>query len=282
VWTSVPGGGRLLYSDIPQDAVFEWTPKEPATDKPGPGSQLVKPSGNSNGLIIGPDNVVIAAAHAGRLAIVFPADKARTLVDKHDGKSLNSPNDLCAGPDGSIYFTDPPYGLRGSLGPAGGRTRELDFCGVYRLAPDGALTLLNKSLRTPNGLAFSPDDKTLYVADTSGGKIHAFDVKPDGSLGEARVFAEVMNGKTGKSGGPDGVKVDASGHVLCAAGDGIHMFDASGKHLGTIATPKGATNLCFGGEKNDWLFITASSDVYRVQMATPGRKLQTPKIPPFK
>lgn len=289
-WIAGPGGGRLVYSDIPQDAVFEWSPiqapdapdaPKAAEATPGLSKVLVKPSGFSNGLLASPDGSVIAAAHAGRIDVLLPADQKRTLVDAHLGKRLNSPNDLCAGPDGSVYFTDPPYGVRGALGP-GGREREMDYSGVYRLTPDGSLTLLNKDLRTPNGIAFSPDFRTLYVADTSGGKIHAFAVGGDGNLGPARVFANVVRAGTDKSAGPDGIKVDAEGRVLCAASDGVRVFDASGTPLGTIATPRGATNLCFGGEGNRTLFITAGSTVFSIELRTPGATLPPPKLPSAK
>lgn len=277
VWVDGPagpdgaaGGGSLYYSDIPKNSVYVWREGQAA-------AKFISPSGQSNGLIAGPEGTLIAAAHAGRVDVLALDKPPRTLAEKFEGKGLNSPNDLCVGPDGAIYFTDPPYGLRGPLGPAG-RTRELEYSGVYRLAADGTLTLLHKDLRTPNGLAFSPDAKTLYVADTSTGTISAFDLKPDGTLGEKRAFAATKDPESGRPAGADGVKVDTAGNVYCAARGGVWVFSPAGDLLGRIPIDRNVTNLCFGGPDRTWLFATTGGAVYRVRTLVPGLKTPAPKI----
>lgn len=272
VWVDEPGGGALYYSDIPKNAIFVWREGAAA-------AEFITPSGQSNGLISGPDGSLIAAAHAGRVDVLAPGKPRRTLAEKFEGKGLNSPNDLCAGADGAIYFTDPPYGLRGSLSP-GGRTRELEFSGVYRLSTDGTLTLLHQDLRTPNGLALSPDAKTLYVADTSTGTITAFALKPDGTLDEARPFAATKDPESGKPAGADGLKVDTAGNVYCAGRGGVWVFSAAGDLLGRIPVDRNVTNICFGGPDRTWLFATTGSAVYRVRTLVPGLRTPAPRLAP--
>lgn len=272
VWVDGPesGQGALYYSDIPKNAVYVWRDGKEA-------AEFITPSGQSNGLIAGPNGTLIAAAHAGRIDVLAPGQPRRTLAEKFEGKGLNSPNDLCTGPDGSVYFTDPPYGLRGPLGP-GGRTRELEFSGVYRLTADGSLTLLHKELKTPNGLAFGPDAKTLYVADTSTGTISAFDLKADGTLGERRAFAATKDPESGRAAGADGLKVDTAGNVYCAGRGGVWVFSPKGDLLGRIPIDRNVTNLCFGGPDRTWLFATTGGAVYRVKTLVPGLKTPAPTI----
>lgn len=290
------GAEGLLFTDIPADTVYLW--------KPGSGSALVEseaeiyeqPSGKANGLALTrvrsrvPAQVsqpgyrpgLILAQHDGRLSIKGRLDRPAPFAEKFEGKALNSPNDIAVHSGGSIYFTDPPYGV-------GKRTRELDFSGVYRLGKDGTLTLLVRDLPTPNGLAFSPDERVLYLADSSRGELYAFDVNADGSLGERRLFALLTrpreSGGPGssdaqpkpRSASPDGVKVDDRGNVYCAAFGGVWVFSADGTKLGVIETPEQPSNLCFGfsGEPaRPTLFITARSSVYavpvRIGQAAPG------------
>lgn len=302
--------GSLIFSDIPSDAVMNWSSSDlPEGAKPdlpqlseSEASVYLQPSGYANGLALWidmprrgtpefdaamqsggkpPTRYLILAQHTGKIARMSFTDKAAPLVilaEKYDGKSLNSPNDLCMKSDGSIYFTDPPYGLRG-LGPKG-RAKELDFCGIYRITftdnkPDApVLTLLDKSMPTPNGIAFSPDEKTLYVSDTSKGELRAFAVKPDGTLEAGKLLADVKReNEEGppKSAGADGVKVDTQGNIYVAAAGGVWVFNSSGTKLGIIPIPEGPSNLCFGGPNRTTLFVTARSSVYAVPVKIPGR-----------
>ena len=176
---------------------------------------------------------------------------------------MNSPNDVVVKSDGSIYFTDPPYGVKEEQ-------RELDFQGVYRIAPDGTLTLLVNDFDRPNGLALSPDEKILYIADTNRRHVRAFDVQSDGALKNGRVFAEL---KSDKGGGPDGMKVDTKGNLYVTGPGGTWVFDSTGTHLGTIVTPEEPANCAFGGKDNKTLFITARTSVYRVKVKISGIKV---------
>lgn len=224
VW--VKDGGYLLFSDIPRNSVMKWTAKDGAT-------LFLKPSGytgvaeysrepGSNGLILDSEGRMISCEHGDRrISRLERGGGKRTLVDNYQGKRLNSPNDAVLKSNGDLYFTDPPYGLpKGWDDPL----RELDFCGVYRLSTDGKLTLLTRELSRPNGIAFSPDEKTLYVANSDPERAiwMAYPVKDDGTLGSGRVFADVtaMVGKT--KGLPDGMKVDRAGNLF-ATGPGGSM-----------------------------------------------------------
>ena len=188
--------------------------------------------------------------------------KLTGLAENFEGKRFNSPNDLAIKSDGSIYFTDPPYGLQKD------DPRDLDFCGVFRLSPKGAVTLLDRNFGKPNGLAFSPDEKLLYVDDTERRTIRVFDVQPDGTLANGRIFAELKDPV--KTGGPDGMRVDVEGRVWCTGAGGVWVFDKSGKLLGVIATPEEPANLTFGGPDRKTLFITARTSLYRIATKAAG------------
>jgi gluconolactonase len=171
--------------------------------------------------------------------------------------------------NGDMYFTDPPYGLPKRLDDP---RRELDFCGVYRLSTDGRLTLLSRELKFPNGLAFSPDEKTLYVAqsDPTNAIWMAFDVESDGTLGKGRVFFDATAwAKAGKPGLPDGLKVDRQGNLWATGPGGVHVFAADGGHLGTLDTGERTANCNWGGD-GSVLYITADSYLMRIQTATKG------------
>ncbi len=192
-----------------------------------------------------------------------------TLADKYDGKRFNSPNDAVFKSNGDLYFTDPPYGLEGlNDDPA----KELAFNGVYRLAKDGTVTLLTKEMTFPNGIGFSPDEKTLYVAqsDPQAPIWKAFDVKPDGTLGSSRVFADATAwAEAGRKGLPDGLKVDQRGNVFATGPGGVHVFAADGAHLGTIDTGEATAN-CGFGEDGSVLFVCADMYLGRIQTNTKG------------
>jgi gluconolactonase len=189
------------------------------------------------------------------------------LCTDYQGKRINSPNDLVVKSDGAIYFTD-PSGALNNVGMGGDDLqRYLDFHGVFRLAPDGALQLVVRDFVYPNGLAFSPDESILYVNDTRAMLIRAFGVQADGALDQGSVFARVEGDGPGR---PDGMKVDIEGNVYCTGPSGIHVFDAGGNWLGRIKVPGHITNFSFGGE--DWrsLFVVTQTSVFRTRVGIPG------------
>ncbi len=205
--------GFLLFSDIPANTIYQWKPNEKATEKP---EIFRRPSGRANGNTFDRQGRLISAEHENRRISRTEKDgKIITLGDRYDGKRLNSPNDLAVKSDGSIYFTDPPYGIKK-------QQEELGFYGVYRLAPDGTVTLLVKDFARPNGIAFSPDETKLYVNDSEKSHIRVFDVKPDGTLGTGRIFAELKDAS--KNGVPDGMKVDVQGNVYSTGAGGVWVF----------------------------------------------------------
>jgi gluconolactonase len=273
VW--VPSLEAVLFSDVPQNTVYQW--------KEGKGfSTWLKPSGytgplnyskesGSNGLAVDARGWLISCEHGDRrLSILNPAGGGgkRTLTDNFEGKRYNSPNDACVDRAGNIYFTDPPYGL--PKGPADQDTREIPWNGVYRLGTDGKVTLLTKEMTFPNGIALSPDEKTLYVAqsDRKAALWMAFPLQPDGTLGQGRVFADVTAmAQSGKHrGSPDGMKVDAKGHVWATGPGGVHVMSPEGKLLGRIETFQATGNCCFGGANQEYLYICADAWFCRIKL----------------
>jgi sugar lactone lactonase YvrE len=248
--------GYLLFSDIPADTIYKWSPD-------GGLEKFRSPSGNSNGLTFDRYGRLVACEHGNRRVSLTEMDGTIvTLAGEYQGKRLNSPNDVVTKSDGSVYFTDPPYGVKPDQ-------RELDFQGVYRVAREGVMALLADDFEKPNGLAFSPDEKILYIADTDRKHVRAFDVQPDGMLANGRVFAEDVF-EAGH--GPDGMKVDVSGNLYVAAGF-VWVFDSTGRHLGNIVAPEAPANLAFGGPDNKTLFLTARTSVYKVQLKVQGVKV---------
>jgi gluconolactonase len=207
---------------------------------------------------------LVICEHSGRCVSRIEEDGSYTiLTDKFKDKRLNSPNDIVVNSKGAIYFTDPPYGITSEQ-------QELSFQGVFRLDPDsGDLTLLSRDFEKPNGLTFSPDEKTLYIADSSLEKRHirAFDVNPDGTLDNSRVFAEIHSEEPGN---PDGIKVDKYGNLYVSAGGGVWIFSREGEKLGIIRTPERPANCAWGDR--DWksLYITARTSIYRLRLNIPG------------
>jgi gluconolactonase len=223
----------------------------------------------SNGLAFNKAGELVMCQHGDRRVAKWVDGKFVTLVDRYAGKRLNSPNDLVIRSNGDVYFTDPPYGLPKQTEDPG---RELDFQGVYRLSAKGELTLLTRELSRPNGLAFSPDEKILYVANSDPEKalLMAFPVRPDGSLGAAKVFFDVTAAVSKeKPGLPDGLKVSTDGTVWASGPGGVLVYSPQGKHLGTLATGVATANLAFGDDGST-LYLTADKNLVRVRTKVKG------------
>ncbi|MFO8008819.1 MAG: SMP-30/gluconolactonase/LRE family protein [Candidatus Brocadiia bacterium] len=247
--------GYLIFSDIPADTIYSVRDGETVVYR--------RPSGNSNGLAFDLEGRLLACEHGNRrVSRTLESGEVVALATHYEGKKLNSPNDLAVRSDGSIYFTDPPYGLGRGVEP------ELDFQGIFRIGADGELTLLAKGFVKPNGIAFSPDEKVLYVADTERQLVAAFEVLEDGTLGEQKEFARLQT--PNRWSGPDGMKVDVAGNLYVTSPGGVHVFDPDGELIELIATPKNPTNCAFGGPDGRTLFVTAQDSVYRVQVKNAG------------
>jgi len=268
VW--IADGKYLLFSDIPPNLIWKWQEGEgKSVFMKNAGYTGAKARGGepgTNGLALDREGRLVACEHGDRrISRVEKDGKKTTLADKYQGKRLNSPNDLVYKSNGDLYFTDPPYGLEKNWDdPA----RELDFCGVYRLGKDGTVTLLDNHMSRPNGLAFSPDEKTLYVANSDRSKPVwlAFDVKEDGTLGKSRVFFDATPWvKAGKKGLPDGLKVDRAGNVWATGPGGVVVFSPAGKHLGTLNTGVPTANVAWADD-GATLFITANNMLCRVKL----------------
>ena len=259
--------GYLLFSDMPGDVIRRWWA---AT---GEVEEVRKPSGMSNGLTYDAQGRLVACEHATSRVTRAELDGTITMLASHyEGKELNSPNDVVVKSDGSVYFTDPPFGRVPYFGVE--RPQELDFQGVFRVRPDGGdPALLVDDFEAPNGLCFSPDESLLYVNDTARMHIRVFDVKPDGTVENGRVFfVEEASAEMGE-GDPDGMKVDEQGNVYCTGPGGIWVISPEGEHLGTIRVPEKTANLNWGGPGWRTLYITASSSIYRVLTRTSGSGL---------
>lgn len=267
-------GQFLLFSDVPRNTVFQWKEGKEAyvylqpSGYTGPTPRGGEPG--SNGLVMDAQGRLILCQHGDRRVAAYDPAERRfiTLADRYEGKRFNSPNDAVFKSNGDLYFTDPPYGL---LGKNDDPKKELPFNGVFRLAKDGKVTLLTKEMTYPNGIAFSPDEKILYVAqsDPEKGIWMAFDVKEDGTLGQGRVFADVTALSKTKKGLPDGMKVDRAGNLFATGPGGVLIFASDGTHLGTIATGEATAN-CGWGEDGSTLFVTADMYLGRIKLTTRG------------
>jgi gluconolactonase len=273
VWSNA-GGGSLIFSDIPRNELKRWTPGGSVTT-------YRTPSGNANGNTRDREGRLITCEHSGRrVSIERREGQVETLVDAYQGRRLNSPNDVVVASDGSVWFTDPPYGLREHP-----EDQEQDHNHVFRFDPrSGELRSVVDDLDRPNGLCFSPDERRLYIAD-SGAPHHVrvFDVGEDGALTGGRVFCTVSPGI------PDGMRCDTEGRLYSSAGDGIHVFgtaSTAGDLIGKIITPDAPgrfdpsrigpevpANLCFGGPHGTTLYVTACTSLYTIPLLTRGAVL---------
>jgi gluconolactonase len=206
--------------------------------------------------------LVTTASVLRAIVAVKPDGSYQVLADKYQGKRLNSPNDVLLGPDGALYFTDPTLDL------VKGEKQEIPFQGVYRLAADGSLRLLTKDLAQPNGLAFSPDGRRLYIDDSMNRDIHVYDVGPNGNLSNGRFFGKEEGPP--ESGVPDGMRVDGQGNLYVTGPLGIWIWSPNGKHLGTIVVPELAANLIWGDADFSTLYITATTSVYKLKTKARG------------
>ena len=290
-WTEGPvwiHAGYVLFADIPGNRIMKWTPAGGILVFMHPTGFLGQeayggPESGSNGMTLDRRGRLTIAGHAQRdvyrLESLAKGAKITLLAEKYQGKRLSSPNDLVYRSDGSLYFTDPPYGLptQGDKDPL----KELPFNGVYRIPkvlthppgtpPDDArLELLIKDLTRPNGIAFSPDERYLYIAvsDPDHKVWMRYDVQKDGSVTNGKVFYDATSDKA--DGLPDGMKLDQKGNIYSAAPGGVYIISPEGKHLGTIKMPEKTANLNWGGGDARTLYITASTSLYRIRLEIPG------------
>ena len=280
IWTEGPvwirEGNYLLFSDVPGNTMYRWSEKDGA-------SVFLKPSGytgsdttifrepGSNGLIHGPGNTILLADHGNRaVARLDLATKQKTfLATRYDGKRFNSPNDLVRARDGTIYFTDPPYGLNG-LNDSPHKEQKVN--GVYRLDPDGKVTQIEPGLTFPNGAILSPDEHRLYVtvSDPKHAVIMVYDRGRDGAISNGRVFADLTSLVSEANPGlPDGMAIDARGNLFSTGPGGVHIFAPDGKELGLIRTGTAIANCTFG-EDGRTLFLASNHMIARVRTKTKG------------
>jgi gluconolactonase len=280
VW--VRKGGYLLFSDIPANVIYKFSPADGKVSvavaysgfsgadpsnvgmQMNNGMQTVTLLG-SNAVTIDPQGRIVYCAHGDHQVVRIEADGRRTvLASEFEGKRLNSPNDLVYRSDGALYFTDPPAGLRDGDKDA---KKELPFNGVY-LLKDGKLQVVIKDMALPNGLAFTPDEKYLYVNDSVKKTITRYPVQPDDTLGSGQLFIDMNADKA--PGAPDGMKVDQKGNVYCTGPGGFWIMSPEGRHLGTVLTTELPANLAFGDADNKTLYLTARTGLYRIHLKIPG------------
>ena len=271
------GAGYLLFSDVPENRIHRWSEADGVSlfmspsGLAGPADPAIR-EGGSNGLLRGPDNTILMGDSGSRtVARLDLATKAKTvLADKYGTRRFNSPNDLVWGPDGAIYFTDPPYGLKdGDASPA----KELGFNGVYHLSREGVVTVLDDTLSFPNGVGVSPDQKTLYVAssDPTRAIIVAWDIGAGGMVSNRRTIADLTD-QVGEAnpGLPDGMAISSDGHLFASGPGGIHVMTPQGQSLGVIETGGPIANCTFGGPNGDVLYMTSGNRIARVQTKARG------------
>jgi gluconolactonase len=262
--------GYLLFSDMPGDVRRRW-------DEENGVQEVANPSNKGNGMTWDLDGRLLVCEHVTSSVVRMDPDGKgggrEVLATHYDGKELNSPNDVVVKSDGAIYFTDPTYGRMPGFGIE--REQDLDFQGVYRIPPGGGdLQLLIDDFVQPNGLCFTADEKTLYINDTDRAHIRAFDVQDDGTIANGRVVAEgIGSGDLAIGDLVDGMKLDERGNIYVTGPGGVCVFDPEGSQLGTIEVPENVGNINWGGPDWNWLFIAASTSMYRVKCSVSGNRL---------
>ncbi|MCO1578853.1 SMP-30/gluconolactonase/LRE family protein [Crossiella sp. SN42] len=249
-----PAGRYLVFSDIPNDRMMRWD------ETTGAVGVFRQPANYSNGHTVDRQGRLVSCEQgARRVTRTEPDGTITVLADQWQGRKLNSPNDIVQRSDGSLWFTDPSYGIDSDY--EGNRAEsETDGCHVYRIDPSGEVTRVADDFARPNGLAFSADERQLYVADTRHRHIRRFTVGDNGTLSGGEVFAECT------AGNPDGVRLDELGRVWLAAGDGLHCFAPDGTLIGKLRVPEVCANFTFGGPKRNNLYICATSSVYSIRV----------------
>jgi gluconolactonase len=273
--TWIQKGQFLILSDIANNVVDKWDPKDGKISTYLEGLDEGFPV-NSNSMLGGPNGItldfqgriVIGTRSAHQVVRIEKDGKRTVLVSKYEGKNLNGINDLVYKSDGSLYFTDPTWGVaerkEKNLPPP---TWDLDFPGVY-LFKDGKLTPVVKDMKIPNGVAFTPDEKYLYVNDTGKRTILKFEVKPDDTLGDRQLFIDMSSDKA--VGNPDGMKIDVKGNVYCTGPGGVWVMSPDGKHLGTFLIPEQTSNFGFGDPDGKSIYFAARTGLYRIHVKIPG------------
>jgi gluconolactonase len=262
--------GYLLFSDMPGDVRRRW-------DEENGVQEVANPSNKGNGMTWDLDGRLLVCEHVTSSVVRMDPDGKgggrEVLATHYDGKELNSPNDVVVKSDGTIYFTDPTYGRMPGFGIE--REQDLDFQGVYRIPPGGGdLQLLIDDFVQPNGLCFTADEKTLYINDTDRAHIRAFDVQDDGTIANGRVVAEgIGSGDLAIGDLVDGMKLDERGNIYVTGPGGVCVFDPEGSQLGTIEVPENVGNINWGGPDWTWLFIAASTSMYRIKCNVSGNPL---------
>jgi gluconolactonase len=261
-----PAGKYLLFSDIPNDRIMRYD----ETD--GSVSIFRQPSGNANGHTVDRQGRLVSCEHGNRRVTRTEIDGRITVVaDSYQGKRLNSPNDVVVKSDDSIWFTDPPYGILSDY--EGNKATQENGNNVYRVDKSGAITCVVDDFIRPNGLAFSADEKKLYIVDSAGGRvkgqpkhIRVFDVGEGGKLSGGKEFADCTAGRF------DGMRFDSDGRLWAATDDGVHCLDVDGTLIGKVKIPEICSNVCFGGPKRNYLYITATNSLYGVMLHVNGLK----------
>lgn len=249
--------GYLLFSDIPANRVYRWSEMEGV-------DVYLDPSGNSNGIQADIDGSILLAQHAGRVSRLTSDGELTVVVESYEGQRLNSPNDIAVHSNGTIYFTDPPFGVNDE-------DRELDFSGVYRISPEGELSVVYNEFEYPNGIVFSADESQLYVNDSGTGTVLRFSVDNNGVASSPEEFASIGEMGSG-TGAADGMATDINGHLYTTGPQGFIIFDEDGNQLHLVKFDEQITNVGWGGEELNELYITGSDHVYRFSMNTTGSK----------
>lgn len=263
----------IVFSDVPRNSIYMWNEQDRLSlfsyQSGYTGTIARGGEPGSNGLTTDSQGRLVLCEHGDRRVARLEKDGTKTtIVDRFEGKRFNSPNDLCYDSKGNLFFTDPSYGLEGRNNDP---KKEIPFNGVYRYSKDGKLTLLTRDMTYPNGIALSPDEKTLYVAQSDPQKAiwMAFDLKEDGTIANGRVFFDSTSMVAGRKGLPDGMKVDKDGNLWATGPGGVLIFTPQGKHLGTIMTGE-ATGNCAWGEDGSTLYVMADMWLCRIRTNTKG------------